>query len=669
VELRRRTWFDGRGLVVAGPAGGAAGEPERRVAFYAGAMHYWRVDPAQWGRCLRAIHDLGLTLVETYVPWRVHEPRPGERRWQRERDLARFLEAARAAGLGVVLRPGPQINAELTSFGMPDHVLGDPACQARTAAGTPVWLPSPPRAWPVPSYASAAFRARVHAWYAQLAEVARPHLAPEGPVVAIGVDNEAQMFFRLGAYDHDYHPEAVAAWREASGLDGEPPRAWQPDDAARCISWIRFKDQYVAHALGAFARSLDEVGLGGVARFHNLPPGHALYDLRGIQRAIGGPVGIDAYTPRAELRELRRRAVFAAGNAAPLPIAFEVGVGFAAWLPPLDAGDDPHRERDQLLSLLAAGIRGFNLFMAVERDRYYGAAIDRTGGVEAHAGWIRPLIAELAALDWPALRRSASIAVVEPRADARFGQASCLLDPISPVLAEAIGLGPGGAAELGADPAAVVMRRWHAAITRALDLARVPYALVDESAGEGELAGYRAVVVPTLDRIDRGLAHALRALAEHPAGIPSGQGVAGPRKRAIVVIGPGTPTHDELGQPLSPDALPRRVGRLKAGSLDDIPGLAADLAALAGEPGDAWQIERPDEVCAYAHADAGGQVRVVFIASDLARPASAVLLVDDTARALRDPFSHERIALADGRATIALAPHGVRMLIVERAAG
>jgi beta-galactosidase len=653
VEIRRRTWFDDRGLVV---AGAAPGEPDRRLAFYAGAMHYWRVDPAQWGRCLRAIHDLGLTLVETYVPWRVHEPRPGERRWLRERDLARFLEAAAAAGLGVVLRPGPHINAELTSFGIPDHVLGDPACQARTAAGTPVWLPSPPRAWPVPSYASAAFRARVHAWYAQVAEVARPYLAPEGPVVAIGVDNEAQMFFRLGAYDHDYHPEAVAAWREASGLDGDPPRAWRPDDAARCISWVRFKDQYIAHALGAFARSLDEVGLGGLARFHNLPPGHALYDLRGIQRAIGGPVGVDAYTPRAELRALRRRAVFAAGNAAPLAIAFEVGVGFAAWLPPLDAGDDPHRERDQLLSLLAAGIRGFNLFMAVERDRYYGAAIDRTGAVEAHAGWIRPLVAELAALDWPALRRPAAIAVVDTRADARFGHASCLLDPISPVLAEALGLGPGGAAELGADPSAVVQRRWHAAIARALELARVPYALVDESAGEDELAGYRAVIVPTLSRIDRGLAHTLRALAEH--------------KRAIVVIGPGTPTHDELGQPLA-DGLPRRVGRLKAGSLDDIPGLAADLAALAlgDEPSDAWQIERPDEVCAYPHADAAGQVRVVFVASDLARPASAVLRVDDTARALRDPFSHERIALADGRATIALAPRGVRMLVVERAAG
>jgi beta-galactosidase len=675
VEARRRTWFDDRGLVIAGPAaaGDSGAEADRHLAFYAGAMHYWRVEPARWARCLRAIHDLGLTVVETYVPWRVHEPAPGAAEWNRERDLAKFLDAAHAAGLAVVLRPGPHINAELTGFGMPDHVLADPACQARTAGGTPVWLPSPPRAWPVPSYASSAFRARVHAWYAAVAAVVRPYLAPDGPVVAIGVDNEAQMFFRLGAYDHDYHPEAIAAWHEATGLDGEPPRAWLPHDAARCISWVRFKDQYLAHALGAFGRSLDDVGLGGVARFHNLPPGHhGLYDLRGIQRAIGGPVGIDAYSRRNELRELRRQATAAVGNAAPIPIAFEVGVGFTPWAPPLDAGDDPHRERDQLLSLLAVGLRGFNLFMAVERDRFYGAAIDRSGGIERHAAWIPPLTAALAALDWPTLRRHAAIAVIATRVDARFGLATSWLDPMTPVVGELLGLGPGGASELGSDRAAVTHRRWHTAITRALDLARVPYTIVDESASEAELAEYRAVIVPTLERIDRGLAHTLRALAEHPGPAASSQGAGGvpraaaARRRVVVVIGPGTPSHDELGQPLLADALPRRVGRLKAGSLDDLPGLAADLAALAGEPSDAWQIERPDEVHAYAHADASGAVRAVFVASDLERPATAVLLVDETARALRDPFSHERIVAADGRAMIALPPRGVRMLVVDR---
>jgi beta-galactosidase len=686
VETRRRTWFDDRGLVISagargagvvdGAAAGIAEPASRHLPFYAGAMHYWRVDPSRWAACLAQIHDLGLTLVETHVPWRVHEPAAGPRGWDRERDLGRFLDLAAAAGLGVVLRPGPQVNAELTGFGMPDHVLADPACQARSANGAPVWLPAPPRAWPVPSYASAVFRARVRDWFAEVAEVVRDRLAPDGPVVAIGIDDDAHMFFRLGAYDHDYHPDAIAAWRDASGLDGEPPRAWDPGDAARCISWIRFKDQYVAHALGAFGKALDDVGLGRVARFHNLPPGHhGLYDLRGIQRAIGGPAGIGAYTPRAGFRELRRRALAAAGNAQPIAIAFEVGIGHSPWRPPLDDGGDPDRERDHLLCLLAAGMRGFNLVMAVERDRHYGAAIDRTGALEPHAAWIRTLIATLAEVDWPALRRAAAIAVVDTRADARFGQASCAIDPMTPVVAEWLGLGSGGATELGGDPAAITQRRWQAALARALDLARVPYTLVDESVGEDELAGnpaLRAVIAPTLDRIDRGLAHTLRALTEHPARTPAGPGAAvtgapagGAGKRAVVVIGPGQPGHDELGQPLG-DALPRRVGRLKAGSLDDLPGLADDLAALAAPASDAWQIERPDDVHAYAHADPAGTVRVVFVVSDAAKPASAVLLVDDATRTLRDPFRHERIPVDTGKATIALAARGVRMLIVER---
>lgn len=664
MEARRRTWFDERGLVVARVGEqGQAEEPGRRLPFYAGAMHYWRIDPARWAACLAELHALGLTIVETYVPWRVHEPEPGVRSWTGANDLARFLELARAAGLAVVLRPGPHVNAELTCFGMPDHVVGDPEVQARTGRGTPVWMPSPPRAWPVPSYASEAFRARVRAWYAEVAEVAAPYLAPDGPVVAIGVDNEAQMFFRLGAYDYDYHPDAIRWWSEASGDDGSPPRAWDPAQAGRCALWVRFKDQYLSRALGAMAHMLDEVGLGGVARFHNLPPGHyGLSDVRGIQAAIGGPVGIDAYTRRAELRELRRRVAALVGNAAPVPIAFEVGVGFFPWFPPLDEGDDPDRERDHLLTLLAAGVRGFNLFMAVERDRYYGAAIDALGALAPHARWIRPLVAALAEVEWPALRRRASIALVDARSDARFGLATSVLDPMTPVVAEALALGPGGAAELGTDAGAIAARRWQTAIAGALELAQVPYEIVSEAATEGELAHYRAIVLPTIERVDRGLWQRVRAVVE--------------ARRTILVVGPGTPVRDELDQPLD-EPPPRRIGRLKEGSLEDLPGLASDLAGIAaagapttavghGDPPDAWQIERPDEVRAMPYSDAGGVVRVVFVVSDADKPASAVLLTSERAQQLRDPFTEERIRIAGGRATVAVAPRGVRMLVVER---
>lgn len=641
----RRTWFDERGLVVGG----------RALPFYSGAMHYWRVPPDRWRACLAQIHAAGLTLVETYVPWRVHETKHAHFDWSGRRgelDLPRFLDEARAAGLSVVLRPGPHVNAELTAFGFPDHVLDDEHCLARTARGTPAWMPSPPRAWPIPSYASTAFHARVRAWYAALAEVIAPHVAPDGPVVAVGVDNEAQMFFRLGAYDHDYHPDAIAWWRERYTVD--PPRAWDPQHAATCAAWVRFKDEYLARALGAFAAMLDDVGLAGVARFHNLPPGHhGLYALRGIQQAIGGPVGIDAYTPRRDFVALRRRANALVGNAAPVPIAFQVGVGLLPWFPPLDqrAGADPDRERDQLLTLLAAGIRGFNLFMAVERDRYYGAAITRDGQLEPHARWIGPLVRALAETEWTTLRQPAAIALVHTRADARFGIATNLLDPVTPALAELLELGPGGAAELGIDAGAIDSRKWHDALCAALELAQVPYHVVDESAPDSVLANYRAVIVPTGHRVDRALWHRLRALAE--------------ARRTVVVIGPGTPSRDELDAALS-DPAPRRVGRLRAGSLEDLAGLAEDLAGLAGDPINCWIVERPDTVRASAFSDPTGRTRVVFVMSNADKPTSAVLVADDTARTLRDPFTDETIAVTDGKATVALAARGVRMFVVER---
>jgi len=638
VEARRRTWFDDRGLTL---------ETGRSLPFYAGAMHYWRVSPAQWAPCLRAIHSLGLTLVETYVPWRLHEPERGKLAWTGERDLAKFLEAAWAAGLSVVLRPGPHVNAELTSFGFPDWLLAEPQCQARTAHGSPAWLPAPPRAFPLPSYASARFHDHVRAWYGAVAEVVKPYLGPGGPVVAIGIDNEAQLFFRSGAFDLDYHPDALAWWRDASGLD-EPPREWNAKDVARCVLWLKHKDEYIARALGLFATALDDVGLGEIARFHNLPPGHyGHYDLRRVQAAIGGPVGIDAYTPRAQFAELRRRGAALVGNAAPLPLALEVGVGFFPWFPPLDEVDDPTRERDHLLTLLAAGVRGFNLFMAVERDRYYGAAISAQGKVEA--AWIKPLVAALAEVEWPTLRRKPVIALVDTRADARIGIASNLLDPMTPILADALELGPGGAAELGGDEAAIAARRWHSAIARALELAQVPYAIVDETTPEAELAHYRAVIAPTQDRIDRGLWQRLRAVAEH--------------KQAIVVIGPSTPTRDELDQPLGEGA-PKRMGKLNEGSLDDLAGLADDLVALAGELSDDWHVERPDDVRTLAYGDAAGEVRVVFVVSDTDKPTTAVILVSETAKSLRDPLANEVLPVDDGRVRVAVGARGVRMLVV-----
>ena len=153
------------------------------------------------------------------------------------------------------------------------------------------------------------------------------------------------------------------------------------------------------------------------------------------------------------------------------------------------------------------------------------------------------------------------------------------------------------------------------------------------------------MIAPTGDRIDRALWTRLRALAEH--------------KRAIVVIGPHTPSRDELDQPL-PEPLPKRMGRLKEASLEDLAGLAEDLSSLAGELPDTWQVERPDEVRTSVFTAPDGRVRAVFVLSDADRPATAVLLAD---RDLRDAFTNERFALEGGRTSIPMPPRAVRLLI------
>ncbi len=559
--------------------------------FYAGAMHYWRAEPDAWGPCLRAMHELGFTHVETPVPWRVHEPARGDFDWTAERDVGAFIALARSIGLGVMIRPGPVAGAELTSFGLPDWVLAEPACRALTSRGTPAWFPAPPRAFPIPSLASGVFRAHVRAWFAELARVI-PH------DVAIAIDHAT--FFRDAAFDLDYHPDAIGWFGE------QPPRAWHASDAARCIRWVQFRHAYEARARRELADELRELGF---TKFIEL--------------------GAISYASRP-FRELRSSAIAA------------IGLGGVPWLPP-SPGDDPTLDRDRVIAHLAEGARGFDVAMAVDRERTLGAAIDREGRVRAR--WLKPLLAALVERDWPNQHSAAPIAVLDVAADRRIGVATSLVDPLAPVVAELLGL---GAANLGGDPGAIAMRTWQLAVYRALELAQVPYRIVDERTPADELARFSAVIAPTLERVDRVAWQNLRALAE--------------ARRCIVVIGPGRPTRDEFDQVLG-DGPARRMGRLELGSTSDLPGLATALAALAGELPETWQVERPSGVRSSAFVDASGAVKLVIVQADAQRPITATLLADPAVAHLRDALTGESIAVRDGRVTLAMT--GARVLVVS----
>jgi beta-galactosidase len=173
------------------------------VPVYSGTVHYWRLERERWPLILDQVVALGFGMVETYIPWSVHETAPGHYDWGQvdpRKDVEAFMRLCEERGLWLQVRPGPLINAELTDFGFPEWVLLDERVQARTALGSlhldAAWGLHPPRPFPVPSYASEAFYGYVAGWFDAVCSIIARRLAPRGCVVAVQSDNETcYMFF------------------------------------------------------------------------------------------------------------------------------------------------------------------------------------------------------------------------------------------------------------------------------------------------------------------------------------------------------------------------------------------------------------------------------------------------------------------------------------------
>lgn len=94
-----------------------------------GEFHYSRCPADEWADELHRMRAGGVDIVASYVFWNHHEAVEGRFDWSGQRDLGRFAQLARAAGLMFYLRPGPWVHAESRNGGLPDWL------QARGDAG------------------------------------------------------------------------------------------------------------------------------------------------------------------------------------------------------------------------------------------------------------------------------------------------------------------------------------------------------------------------------------------------------------------------------------------------------------------------------------------------------------------------------------------------------
>jgi beta-galactosidase GanA len=144
----------------------------RRQVVWSGEFHPFRLpSPDLWLDVLQKMKATGYDAVSIYFDWGYHSPAPGVYDFTGVRDMDRLLDLAAEAGLYVIARPGPYINAETTGGGFPGW-LTTQAGRARSDA---------------PDYLAAADE-----WLTQIDRIIARHQYTDGrgPVILYQIENE-----------------------------------------------------------------------------------------------------------------------------------------------------------------------------------------------------------------------------------------------------------------------------------------------------------------------------------------------------------------------------------------------------------------------------------------------------------------------------------------------
>jgi beta-galactosidase len=659
----------------------------------AGAIHYWRIEPSLWGRCLDRARDAGLTIVESYVPWSVHEIARGGYDFgeiSRQKALPLFLEACAARGLRVILRPGPHINAEMTHFGFPQRILENPACLAQTANRTVAICPAPHRFFPIPSYAQTPFMDEVDQWLSAFAKVIKPFLG--AVVVAVQVDNEMSYFFRAGAFDLDYSEGSIALYRQfikgrypkesaMSAAYGnharfetlDPPRrftAKTADDLPMFLDWAAYKQFYLVNAVAQMAKMLRDHGVQGVPLFHNLPPAEVTHPLSisQLEQHVDF-VGIDLYHRRQEFEVVKRRVLALTGTSR-LPTIPELGAGgWLAW-----QSFTPEDNQTTALTALMYGVKGINFYMFVNRERWYGAPVSKEGqSKEPMFSWMRQLFRSMREVSFEALTRQVSVGILLPSEYAALASVTSAVEPLTPFMFELFGFTQRDLAKEESFGLRSMVQRegpqlveaWRAA----LQGRSLAYALI-EGNQVPRPQKYQVLLVPTLDFLEEGLAAQLLAYAE-----------AG----GVVVIGPQLPDLDpkflpslafaELGVQIAHQrhvshqdhcTVPVGAGAfwfIEQRGFDSIERLSAIIQELSAvyQLGSLLAVQNVEWTL---YRDAAGVSRVLFLASASEQEKTA-WISGEPLGSLTDGLSGESFVPIDGAFQIKVPAWTVRMLLAK----
>ncbi len=377
---------------------------EKNVWLISGELHYFRVFSDKWKPALDYMKKVGFNFVTAYVPWIWHEIEEDSfdftGKTDEKRNLVKFLQDINDAGLNVILRPGPYINAEYNGYGIPRWVGKKyPQVIALDYKGKPIkgsffFQPDPLH----PEYLQLVKR-----WYSAFSDAIKPYL---DIIQAIQVDNEAGVMNYLQLGYSDFNPHVVSEYRnwltekynEISQLNSiwrknfssfeeiYPPRG--KFTVAESTDWQIFYEEYLMRFLDALKSYFKEL-IPDMPITHNIPGSYFSPTNARLFSNVSDIFGYDIYIKMSHLKH------FADFPFLPsiVPELFRSEVNKRAyWVPELGAGwfDPLTPVSDEtvihtILASIAHEAKGFSLYTihnGIEPDgSFYGynALFDKNG--------------------------------------------------------------------------------------------------------------------------------------------------------------------------------------------------------------------------------------------------------------------------------------------------
>jgi beta-galactosidase len=687
-----------------------AGDHQFRIgtqvaSLYGGAVHYWRLDRDKWDDILDKVKGMRFNMISIYIPWEVHEIERGKFDFGQinpSNDIDAFLTLCEEKGFTIIVRPGPQINSELTWFGYPRRILEDPELQARSGQGSKAVLTQVPRPIPALSYAADKFFDETALWYDAICPILAKHKFPQGRLVAAQVDNEMAFFFHVNAYACDFSPASIQNYRtflrdkyrtieELARLYGqnytafdqvEPPRRFEgtkKEDIPYYTDWIEYRERYLINCLDRLANMMRARGLDDIALFHNyqhpLGPGGAAsgfttpFNLMGLEEKLDF-VGFDIYS-RKELYDHVKTVVSYVVGTSRYPYIPEFIAGVWPWyLRPGGLEDEAFVTKAALMH----GIKGFSRYMLVERDRWLDSPVRRDGRVREEKAVMLRRVNEMATQHrFVDLRRQADMLLLANREYDRLEAASVLVSFPGDFLET-----PTGFSEyanfmtvsekaLGfQEPVQLAKADWFAGCYRGLTETGYAFLLSDTALAPERWKQFKALVLSSFEYMNASLQRNLVEFA---------------RVGGVVILGPRLPTMDERmrrddtlasalreadHQPLTAGGAAAgtvyRVGQGRIVHLTDLTNAAQALAAALQDL-DIVRFTRNDvrlDVTIHRAIDEPGRL-VVFVANPTAESINAEVSLGVDLKSVQDIWEDRAVQAHDRTLSDVLPPYTIRI--------